>query len=101
MEETSIKIAQRKDPYKRIIVVLSIVIPLTIAVLFRVKLPGYDFSFLPPIYATINGITAVFLISAVLAIKNGKRRLNEFFMNTCLVLSSAFFMMYVLYIMTS
>lgn len=69
--------------------------------MFRIKIPGYDFSFLPPIYATINGITAILLVVAVIAIRNKKRRLHEFLMKTCIGLSAAFLIMYVLYHMTS
>ncbi len=101
MEETSLKVDQRKDPYRKLIVGVSILIPLVIAVLFRVKISGYDFSFLPPIYASINGITAFLLISAVIAIKNKKQGLHEFLMKTCMILSSLFLIMYVLYHMTS
>ena len=50
--------------YRKWIIVLSVAIPVVVAILFGVKLKdfGYDvepLSFLPPIYATINGITAV------------------------------------------
>lgn len=31
-----------------LITIVSIVIPVVVAVLFRVKVDGYDFSFLPP-----------------------------------------------------
>ena len=90
-----------KEPYKNLIVFLSIAIPLLVALLFRVKIEGYDFSFLPPIYATINGITAVLLIAAVWFIKNGNRRLHELVMKICLGLSASFLLMYVLYHITS
>jgi putative membrane protein len=59
------------------------------------------FTFLPPIYATINGLTAVLLVSAVLAIKNGKRKLHENLMKTAIGCSIAFLAMYVAYHMTS
>jgi putative membrane protein len=72
-----------------------------VAILFRVKIPGYDFSFLPPIYATINGFTAIFLVAAVVAIKNGKRALHERLVKLCLVLSATFLLLYVAYHMTS
>ena len=60
--------------YNKWIIVLSVVIPLVVAALFGVNLRklGYDvepLGFLPPIYATINGITAILLFWAVLAIK--------------------------------
>lgn len=91
----------KEDRYKKVIVALSVAIPLAVAVLFRVKIEGYDLTFLPPIYATINGLTAVLLIVAVWAIKNGKRSLHEALMKTCIGLSAAFLVMYVLYHMTS
>jgi putative membrane protein len=92
---------EQKEPYKKLIIAVSIAIPLVVAVLFGVKVPGYDLSFLPPIYATINGVTAVLLVSALIAIKNGKRTLHENLMKTCIGLSAAFLVMYVLYHMTS
>jgi len=79
---------------------------LAVALLFGVKLKdfGYDIkplSFLPPIYATINGITAVVLFTAVWAIKNGKQQLHENLMKFAISLSVAFLVMYVAYHMTS
>jgi len=93
--------SEEKGPYHRLIIGLSVVLPLAVAVLFKVKIPGYDLSFLPPIYATINGVTAILLIAAVVAIKNHKRKLHESLMKTCIGLSAAFLVMYVLYHMTS
>ncbi len=83
------------------IIVLSVAIPLAVALLFMVKIPGYDLSFLPPIYATINGLTALLLVAAVISIKNGKRQRHELLMKSCMVLSALFLVMYVLYHMTS
>lgn len=91
----------KKTPFKKLIVALSIALPVAIAILFRVKIPGYDFSFLPPIYASINGLTAILLVVAVMAIKNGKQTLHENLMKTCMILSAMFLVMYVLYHMTS
>lgn len=93
--------AEEKQPYQKVIIALSIILPLAVAVLFKVKIPGYDLSFLPPIYASINGLTAVLLIVAVVAIKNNKRKLHEKLMKTCIGLSAVFLVMYVLYHMTS
>lgn len=92
--------------YNKWIVVLSVAIPLVVALLFGVNLRklGYDvepLSFLPPIYATINGITAVLLVLAVLAIKKGNRQLHENLMKTAIACSVAFLGMYVAYHMTS
>lgn len=92
--------------YNKWIVVLSVAIPLVVALLFGVNLRkmGYDvepLSFLPPIYATINGLTAVLLLLAVNAIKNGKVKLHENLMKTAIGCSVAFLGMYVAYHMTS
>lgn len=88
--------------YKKWIVILSIAIPLVVVILFNVKLENVEpLTFLPPIYATINGITAVLLIAAVIAIKNKKIKLHENLMKVCIGLSVAFLAMYVAYHMTS
>ncbi|TKC12243.1 DUF420 domain-containing protein [Pedobacter polaris] len=95
-----------EQKYNKWIITLSIAIPLVVALLFGVNLRklGYDvqpLSFLPPIYATINGITAVVLVIAVMAIKNGKRKLHENLMKLAILLSVLFLGMYVAYHMTS
>jgi len=92
---------ERKEPYKKLIVTLSVVIPVAVAALFRIEVPGYNLSFLPPIYAGINGLTAVLLISAIVAIKNGNRGLHERLIKTCMALSVLFLLMYIAYHATS
>ncbi|RZK10549.1 MAG: DUF420 domain-containing protein [Flavobacterium sp.] len=92
--------------YRKWIIILSIAIPLVVALLFGVKLKDFGYnveplSFLPPIYATINGITAVLLVAGVWAIKNGKRQLHENLMKTAIACSVAFLGMYVAYHMTA
>lgn len=88
--------------YNKWIVLLSIVIPIIVAVLFSVKIPNVKpLSFLPPIYASINGLTALVLIAAFIAIKNRKRKLHENLMKFAISLSIAFLMMYMAYHMTS
>lgn len=86
---------------KKLIIALSVVIPLAVAVLFKVKIEGVDFSFLPSIYASINAITALVLISALFAIKNKKIELHRGLMQFALVLSALFLVLYVAYHMTS
>ena len=92
--------------YKRGITILSIVIPVAVAALFGINLRALGFdveplSFLPPIYATINGITAILLVSAVIAIKKGQRNLHEKLNTLAIVCSVLFLVMYVAYHMTS
>jgi putative membrane protein len=93
---------REKNPYRKTILFLSVLIPLTVATLFGMpKITGYDFSFLPPVYATINGITALLLVTAVVSIKNGRRLLHERLMKICIGLSALFLVLYVLYHVTS
>ena len=97
---------EEEKKYKGIIWALSIIIPLAVAALFGVNLVkmGYDvqpLSFLPPIYASINGLTAVVLVIAVAAIKRGNPKLHERLIKVCMVLSSLFLIMYIGYHMTS
>lgn len=89
------------EPHKRLIIFLSIAIPLLVAILFGVKIEGYDFSFLPPLYAGINGLTAVLLLFGLWAIKGRRQLLHERIMKVCLGLSALFLIMYVLYHITS
>jgi putative membrane protein len=92
--------------FSSFIVVVSIIIPVVVAVLFSVKLKDFGInieplSFLPPIYATINGFTAVLLIWAVLAIKKGNKTLHQKLMTTAIACSVMFLVMYVAYHMTA
>ena len=99
------KLAQ-EIKYKKIITALSIIIPIAVAALFGVNLKDLGFNvepltFLPPIYASINGLTAVLLIAAVIAIKKGNKKLHEQ-LNTLAIICSLFFLlMYIGYHMTS
>jgi len=96
-------IEQKYNPW---IIILSVAIPLVVVLLFNVKLYdlGYDVKplmFLPPIYASINGLTAILLVTAVWAIKNGNRQLHETLMKSAIACSVLFLAMYVAYHMTS
>src|SRR5690554_2129254 len=99
-------ILQREKKYNKWILVLSITIPLVVAALFGVNLRdlGFDvkpLTFLPPIYASINALTAVILVLAFLAIKNKKIALHESLMKTAIGCSVIFLILYVAYHMTS
>ena len=103
MSETSDKIEKK---FRKFIIAVSVIIPLAVAVLFSVKLRDFGIdvaplSFLPPIYATINALTAVILVAAVWAIKNGNRKVHERLMNFAIMCSVLFLVMYVAYHMTS
>ncbi len=101
MEDNSLE-----KKFSKFIIAVSIIIPVVVAILFGIKLKDFGInveplSFLPPIYATTNGITAIVLVLAVIAVKNGKRKLHERLMTFAICLSVAFLVMYVAYHMTS
>ena len=103
MENQAKTIEQKYNPW---IIILSIAIPAVVVLLFNIKLYdlGFDVKplmFLPPIYAAINGITAILLVTAVWAIKNGNRKLHETLMKSAIACSVAFLALYVTYHMTS
>ncbi len=97
---------EKEKKYNKWIVALSIIIPLAVAALFGVNLKrlGFDvepLSFLPPIYASVNALTAIVLVIAVVMIKKGNRKLHEKLMKFAICLSVSFLVMYVAYHMTS
>jgi len=97
---------EKEKKYNKWIVALSIIIPVAVAALFGVNLRTLGFNvepltFLPPIYATVNGLTALVLIFAVVAIKNKNRKLHERLMKFAITLSVTFLLMYIAYHMTS
>lgn len=88
------------------IIVLSVFIPIAVAILYGVKLKDFGIEvtplrFLPPIYAAINGVTAILLVWAVSAVKNGNRKLHETLMKVAIGCSVAFLLMYIAYHMTA
>lgn len=92
---------QKVKQFRKLIIALSIIIPIAVALLFGIKIEGVDFSFLPPIYAGINGLTAVVLIFALIAIKMRRIGVHQRLIQFALVLSLLFLVAYVLYHITS
>ena len=100
--------------YNSLTVLVSVLVPVVVALLlflkwdadkliFDLRSPNFEpliladnlplakpLKFLPPIYATINGITAVVLVMAVYFIKQGKRIIHENLIKLCIGLSSRF-----------
>jgi putative membrane protein len=87
--------------YRKLVVAVSIIIPIAVAALFGIKVEGVDLSFLPPFYATLNGITAVLLVLALVFIKKGNMKLHQRTIQACLGISLLFLLCYVAYHMTS
>ena len=111
--------------YNILIWIVSIIVPVVVALLlfikwdqdkliFNMRIPNYDpiilfenlpiaepLMFLPPIYATINGLTGILLVLAVYFIKKGKRQIHENLIKICIALSLSFLVMYIAYHITS
>ena len=87
--------------YRKLVVAVSIIIPIAVAALFGIKVEGVDLSFLPPFYASLNGITAVLLVLALIFIKKGNMKLHQRTIQACLGISLLFLLCYVAYHMTS
>lgn len=98
---TTLKDEAQIAKFRKLIITVSIVIPIAVAALFKIELRVIDLSFLPPFYAGINGLTAVLLIGALVAIKSKNMNLHQRLIQTCLALSLLFLLCYVAYHMTS
>lgn len=86
---------------KQLIYAVSIIVPVAVALLFSIRIKGVDFSFLPPIYAAINGLTAVLLLGALLAIKSKNKNLHRSLIRVSLAFSLLFLLCYIAYHITS
>ena len=114
-----------KNKYGIWIKIVSIAIPVAVALLlflkwsgdklvFDLRSPNFDpivlienlpvaqpLYFLPPIYAVINAVTAVLLIIALIAVKGKKIEIHQRLMQTCIALSLVFLVMYIAYHITT
>lgn len=79
----------------------AIAVPLVVVLLFNVEITGVNLTFLPKFYATINGITAIFLVFALIAIKRKNMTVHRRYIRLSLLLSIVFLACYVAYHMTS
>lgn len=97
------KVKNKSSFARKGIITLSVVIPIVVGALFKIDLTdeGHDLSFLPPIYAAINGLTAILLVAALLAIKKRNITTHQFIIQTCLLLSLLFLACYVAYHITT
>lgn len=77
---------------------ISIVVFIVVVSMRRIKIDtAIDFSFLPAVYSSLNGLAALVLIAALLAIKKGNASLHRKLMTTALIISALFLLGYVLY----
>lgn len=91
----------KNNNIRKIITIVSIVLPIAVAALFFIKVEGVDLSFLPKIYAGINALTALLLVLALVFVKQRKLKLHEGVIKICMMLSILFLLCYVAYHMTS
>lgn len=93
--------AKSNNYYLILIGVLSIAVPVLVAVLFYMprtgKLIDLDVYFLPKLNAVLNSATAIALISGYYFIKSGKQRYHITAMITAFGLSTIFLLSYVTY----
>ena len=92
---------QEKNKYGVWIKIISVAIPVVVAILFGVRIDYELPIFLPPIYSSLNALTAVLLVLALVAIKSKKIKLHQRLMQTCIALSLVFLVMYIAYHMTT
>ena len=84
--------------HKSIIVILSLLIPLVVALLYEApKVGGFEIDFLPKVNAIINGVVFFTLIFAIKSIKNGKKDLHQKLIYLALILSTIFLVSYVIH----
>ncbi len=82
--------------------VISTAVLFLVGLMRRVKIDlGVDFSFLPPIHATLNALTAVILVLALYFIKNKNMVAHRNAIYAALTCSALFLVSYVLYHFTT
>lgn len=82
--------------------VVSFVVLLLVGMMRRVKIDlGVDFSFLPPIHASLNALCAVILLFAFYYIKNGQVEKHRQAIYGAMLCSALFLVSYVLYHFTT
>jgi putative membrane protein len=95
----NLKLAKKLNNYA---VIVSAAVLILVASMRKIHIDlGIDFSFLPAIYSTTNALAAVFLLRALLFIKQKRIAEHKQMVTIALSLSAAFLLMYVLYHITT
>ncbi len=82
--------------------ILTVVVLVLVGLMRRVKIElGMDFGFLPSVIATLNTITAIFLLVSLYFIKNGQIERHRQANYAALICSALFLLCYVLYHFTT
>ena len=86
----------------RVAYLVSFVVLLLVGMMRRVKIQtDIDFSFLPPLHASLNGLAAIILVFALYFIKNGQVENHRKAIYAAMVCSALFLVSYVLYHFTT
>lgn len=87
--------------YLKIIYAISALIPIVVAFLIftptKLSFAGNWVMFLPGIHASINSLTVILLISALIAIRKGNVTLHRAFMMSALFMGLLFLVSYIIY----
>jgi putative membrane protein len=95
----NLKLAKKLNTYA---VVVSAAVLILVASMRKIHIDlGIDFSFLPAIYSITNALAAVFLLRALLFIKQKRIAEHKQMVTIALSLSAVFLLMYVLYHITT
>jgi putative membrane protein len=95
----NLKLASKLNKYA---VVVSAAVLILVASMRQIEVNlGIDFSFLPIIYSITNALAAVFLIRAIMFIRQKRIAEHKQMIIIALSLSAAFLLMYVLYHITT
>lgn len=98
MDATSSPAAALEAKLNKLAWALSGVVLLLVGVMRRVKIPSpVDFGFLPPVHATLNAVTALLLVGALVAIKRRRVDLHRNLIVASLGASTLFLLSYVAY----
>lgn len=94
----------KEKTFQPLIIAASIILPLAVAILYltpKLNIEGLDLKILPLINACINGSTSVCLILGFFAIRKKNMPLHKRYMNSAMILSVLFLLLYILYHITS
>ena len=82
--------------------IVSAVVLILVVAMRKISLDlGMDFTFLPPVYSTLNGITAIVLCLALYQVKQKNIKAHQRYMNIAVISSVLFLLCYVLYHITT
>lgn len=95
------KLAEKEPFYRKLIIILSIVIPIAVFALImlpeNLRVSDLDVSSLPLFHAILNGTTALLLIIGRMLIKRGNKGGHKMAMISAFALSCMFLVSYVTY----